>query len=139
MLELEKLLAQWVCKTHLDKRFTMSVWGTVSSPGRSLSQFKVFFLKVSTIVDYDNSRDRLLRSSRLWQGGTLCSLTTSTLIKRLKARTGKVYRKDSSFQFRLTLYSKWPWWVLNAVLYTSYSSILIWWYLEVHFFFIFDL
>jgi len=33
----------------------------------------------------------------------------------------------------MTLYSKWPWWVLNAVLYTSFSSILIWWYPEVHF------
>jgi hypothetical protein len=32
----------------------------------------------------------------------------------------------------MTLYSKWPWWVLNAVLYTSFSSILIWWYPEVH-------
>lgn len=67
--------------------FTCVGLGYGQLTGRIALPIRSFFLEVSTVVDYDNSRDRLLRSSRLWQGGTLCSLATSTLIKRLKAPT----------------------------------------------------
>ena len=67
--------------------FTCVGLGYGQFTGRIALPIRSFFLEVSTVVDYDNSRDRLLRSSRLWQGGTLCSLATSTLIKRLKAPT----------------------------------------------------
>jgi hypothetical protein len=67
--------------------FTCVGLGYGQFTGRIALPIWSFFLEVSTIVDYDNSHDRLLRSSRLWQGGTLCFLVTSTLIKRLKAPT----------------------------------------------------
>ena len=60
----------------------VSVWGTVSSPGGSPSQFEVFSWKFQpSLTMTTDSRDLLSRSSRLWQGGTLCSLATPTLIK----------------------------------------------------------
>jgi len=67
--------------------FTCVGLGYGQFTGRIALPIRSIFLEVSTVVDNDNRRDRLLRSSRLWQGGTLFSLATSTLIKRLKAPT----------------------------------------------------
>lgn len=61
--------------------FTCVGLGYGQFTGRIALPIRSFFLEVSTVVDYDNSRDRLSRSSLLWQGGTLCSLATPTLIK----------------------------------------------------------
>lgn len=76
--------------------FTCVGLGYGQFTGRIALPIRSFFLEVSTVVDYDNSRDRLLRSSRLWQGGTLCSLATSTLIKRLKGTPNRKMKKAST-------------------------------------------
>lgn len=60
--------------------FTCVGLGYGQFTGRIALPIRSFFLEVSTVVDYDNSRDRLSRSSLLWQGGTLCSELVKALM-----------------------------------------------------------